>query len=90
MIHSMGNWIAAILLGSATGVFLLSKCLFLAPCRVGFLLVLANLVYEVADLWFHTLVLLANEGLSYQDVLNELARREGVSGIAEKAARKQD
>ena len=49
MIHSMGNWIAAILLGSATGVFLLSKCLFLAPCRVGFLLVLANLVYEVAE-----------------------------------------
>lgn len=50
----------------------------------------AHLTYEVADLWFHTLVLLANEGLSYQDVLNELARREGVSGIAEKAARKQD
>ena len=50
----------------------------------------AHLTYEVADLWFHTLVLLANEGLSYQDVLNELARREGVSGIVEKAARKQD
>lgn len=49
-----------------------------------------HLVYEVADLWFHTLVLLANEGLSYQEVLNELARREGMSGIAEKAARKQD
>lgn len=49
-----------------------------------------HLVYEVADLWFHTLILLANEGLGYQDVLNELARREGVSGIAEKAARKQD
>lgn len=49
-----------------------------------------HLVYEVADLWFHTLVLLANEGLSYQEVLNELARREGISGIAEKAARKQD
>lgn len=49
-----------------------------------------HLTYEVADLWFHTLVLLANEGLSYTDVLNELARREGVSGIAEKAARKPD
>ena len=49
-----------------------------------------KLVYEVADLWFHTLVLLANEGLSYRDVLDELARREGMSGIAEKAARKQD
>ena len=50
----------------------------------------SHLTYEVADLWFHTLLLLAHEGLSYQDVLNELARREGVSGIAEKAARKQD
>lgn len=50
----------------------------------------AHLTYEVADLWFHTLVLLANEGLSYADVLNELARREGVSGIAEKASRKPD
>ncbi len=50
----------------------------------------SHLVYEVADLWFHTLVLLANEGLSYRDVLDELARREGMSGIAEKAARKQD
>ncbi|MDR3410578.1 MAG: phosphoribosyl-ATP diphosphatase [Formivibrio sp.] len=49
-----------------------------------------HLTYEIADLWFHTLVLLANEGLSYTDVLNELARREGVSGIAEKASRKQD
>jgi phosphoribosyl-ATP pyrophosphohydrolase len=49
-----------------------------------------HLVYEVADLWFHTLVLLTSEGLSYQDVLQELARREGVSGIVEKAARKQD
>ena len=50
----------------------------------------AHLVYEVADLWFHTLVLLAHEGLSHEDVLNELVRREGVSGVAEKAARKQD
>lgn len=48
----------------------------------------SHLVYEVADLWFHSLVLLAHFGLSADDVLNELARREGVSGIAEKAARK--
>lgn len=41
------------------------------------------------DLWFHTLVLLAHEGLSHEDVLDELCR-EGVSGVAEKAARKQD
>jgi len=48
----------------------------------------AHLVYEVADLWFHSLVLLAHKGLSADDVLNELARREGVSGITEKASRK--
>jgi phosphoribosyl-ATP pyrophosphohydrolase len=47
-----------------------------------------HLVREVADLWFHTLVLLAHEGLSHEDVLAELARREGISGIEEKAARK--
>ncbi|MBU0623095.1 MAG: phosphoribosyl-ATP diphosphatase [Gammaproteobacteria bacterium] len=47
-----------------------------------------HLVYEVADLWFHTLVLLAHKGLSADDVLQELARREGVSGITEKASRK--
>ncbi len=47
-----------------------------------------HLVYEVADLWFHTLVLLVHKGLSAEDVLNELARREGVSGITEKANRK--
>jgi phosphoribosyl-ATP pyrophosphohydrolase len=47
-----------------------------------------HLVYEVADLWFHSMVLLAQKGLSADDVLNELARREGVSGIAEKASRK--
>ena len=43
---------------------------------------------EVADLWFHCLVLLARHGLGPADVLAELARREGTSGIAEKAARK--
>ena len=47
-----------------------------------------KLVYEVADLWFHTMVLLADQGLSADDVLQELARRFGVSGHDEKAARK--
>jgi len=46
-----------------------------------------EIIYETADLWFHTLVMLANAGLTPQDVLNELARREGLSGIAEKASR---
>lgn len=46
-----------------------------------------EIVYETADLWFHTLVMLSHVGLSAQDVLNELARREGLSGIAEKASR---
>lgn len=46
-----------------------------------------KLVYEVADLWFHTMVLLADQGLSTDDVLKELARRFGVSGHDEKAAR---
>lgn len=49
-----------------------------------------HLVYETADLWFHCMVLLAQHGLSADDVLNELARREGVSGIAEKQGRKKD
>ena len=47
-----------------------------------------HLLYEVADLWFHCMVLLAQNGLSADDVLNELARREGVSGITEKESRK--
>jgi len=42
---------------------------------------------EVADLWFHCLVLLARHGLGPADVLAELGRREGRSGIAEKASR---
>ena len=46
-----------------------------------------HLVYETADLWFHCMVLLAQHELSAEDVLNELARREGISGIAEKASR---
>jgi len=48
-----------------------------------------SIVAEVADLWFHCLVLLARHGLSPNDVLAELARREGVSGHAEKAARER-
>lgn len=46
-----------------------------------------QVVYEMADLWFHSLVLLAQQGLHPDDVLNELARREGLSGIVEKASR---
>ena len=46
-----------------------------------------KLVYEIADLWFHTMVLLAQENLKPDDVLQELARRFGVSGIDEKASR---
>ena len=42
---------------------------------------------EVADLWFHCIVLLARHGLGPEDVLAELARREGTSGHAEKSAR---
>lgn len=44
-------------------------------------------VHETADLWFHTLVLLAQRGLGPEQVLAELARRFGCSGIEEKAAR---
>ena len=47
-----------------------------------------KLVYEIADLWFHTMVLMADQGLSSDDILKELARRFGVSGHDEKAARK--
>tara|TARA_B100000745_G_scaffold122642_1_gene79558 strand:+ start:1151 stop:1480 length:330 start_codon:yes stop_codon:yes gene_type:complete len=46
-----------------------------------------NLVYETADLWFHSLVMLAQAGLHPDDVLNELGRRFGLSGIEEKASR---
>jgi phosphoribosyl-ATP pyrophosphohydrolase len=47
----------------------------------------AQIVYETADLWFHTLVMLAHHGLKPDDVLAELARREGLSGLEEKAGR---
>jgi len=46
-----------------------------------------KIIYEVADLWFHTLVLLAQQGLEPQQVLDELARRMGTSGLVEKASR---
>jgi len=46
-----------------------------------------HVVREAADLWFHTLVLLAWHGLRPEDVLQELTRREGVSGITEKKSR---
>ena len=49
----------------------------------------AHLTYEVADLWFHCMVLLAHHGLRAEDVIRELARRQGLSGLAEKAARKE-
>ncbi len=47
-----------------------------------------KLVYECADLWFHSLIMLAQFNLTPQQVLDELARREGLSGIEEKANRK--
>jgi len=46
-----------------------------------------QIVYETADLWFHTLVLLAHQGIGPEAVLNELARRFGLSGLEEKASR---
>ena len=48
----------------------------------------AQLVYEVADLWFHSMVALAHFGLAPADVIAELERREGTSGLEEKALRK--
>jgi phosphoribosyl-ATP pyrophosphohydrolase len=47
-----------------------------------------QLVYETADLWFHTLILLAHQGVGPDEVLRELERRFGLSGLEEKAARK--
>ncbi len=47
-----------------------------------------KIVYEVADLWFHSMLLLAQFGLKPADVLAELERREGMSGLEEFAARK--
>jgi len=48
-----------------------------------------KIIYEVADLWFHTLVLLKHQNLEPQQVLDELERRFGLSGLEEKASRKE-
>ena len=48
----------------------------------------AKIVYEIADLWFHSMIALAQFGLTPADVLAELQRREGLSGLEEFAARK--
>ena len=49
----------------------------------------AAIIHETADLWFHTLVMLAQQGLSPDDILSELGRRFGMSGLEEKASRKK-
>ncbi len=49
-----------------------------------------QIVHEMADLWFHCLILLAYQDLQPEDVLNELQRRFGLSGLDEKAARNTD
>ena len=46
-----------------------------------------QVIYETADLWFHTMVMLASQGLGPQQVLDELQRRFGLSGLDEKASR---
>ncbi len=46
-----------------------------------------KIIYETADLWFHSLVMLAHQGLGPEPVLNELQRRFGLSGLQEKAQR---
>lgn len=48
-----------------------------------------KIIYETADLWFHSLVLLAQQGLRPRDVLRELERRFGLSGLQEKASREK-
>ncbi len=47
-----------------------------------------HIIYEVADLWFHSMVLLVQQDLHPDDVLNELVRRFGTSGLIEKLSRK--
>jgi phosphoribosyl-ATP pyrophosphohydrolase len=46
-----------------------------------------KIIYETADLWFHSMILLAHQGLNPDDVLQELQRRFGLSGLDEKAQR---
>lgn len=48
-----------------------------------------QIVYETADLWFHTMVMLSYKGISHEQVLAELQRRFGLSGLEEKAQREQ-
>jgi phosphoribosyl-ATP pyrophosphohydrolase len=48
-----------------------------------------KIIYETADLWFHTLVMLSQQGLSADDVLAELSRRFGLSGLEEKENRRR-
>ncbi|MGD7035969.1 phosphoribosyl-ATP diphosphatase [Methylotuvimicrobium buryatense] len=48
-----------------------------------------KIVYETADLWFHSMVMLAHQGLGPNDVLRELQRRFGLSGLEEKASREK-
>ncbi len=49
----------------------------------------AAIIHETADLWFHSMVMLAHANIRVEEIIDELARREGVSGHAEKAARPQ-
>jgi phosphoribosyl-ATP pyrophosphohydrolase len=49
----------------------------------------SGIVHETADLWFHCLVLLGRQGIAVSEVLAELERREGRSGLEEKASRKE-
>ncbi len=48
-----------------------------------------DIVHEVADLWFHTMVLLAQQNIDYNKIMHELDRRFGTSGIVEKQSRKK-
>tara|TARA_Y100001935_G_scaffold227523_1_gene205885 strand:+ start:800 stop:1117 length:318 start_codon:yes stop_codon:yes gene_type:complete len=48
-----------------------------------------KIIYETADLWFHSMVLLAHQDLSWEDVTIELSRRFGISGLDEKASRSE-
>lgn len=47
-----------------------------------------DIIHETADLWFHILVMLAQQGLSHQDILTELRKRLGTSGVEEQARRR--
>ena len=47
----------------------------------------AEIIHEIADLWFHTLVLLRHKNISVEEIESELARRFGISGHEEKASR---